>query len=193
MRVFLLAASGLTAAMILTAAAQDVPLPGGSPSPAQIPEVAPTPEIPSPAAPGTGSLSPNVTVAESKFIDQQRDTQLLATSVIGATVFNASDEGVGSIKDILIDADRQVIGVVIGFGGFLGIGEKTVAVSMNAVEQAQDENGGVKFLLALAAEELDAAPAFMTLEQQRQEELQALPPGPNGAIPGPAPSSSPSL
>ncbi|MEX0852197.1 MAG: PRC-barrel domain-containing protein, partial [Bauldia sp.] len=103
-------------------------------------------------------------------------------------VYNAADEGLGNVNDIVLDKDSRLEAMVIGVGGFLGIGEKNVAVSMAAIDRMTDAEGNVKLVLDATAEELDAAPAFVTIaELKRQQELATQPPaGPAGTAPAPA-------
>jgi hypothetical protein len=58
---------------------------------------------------------------------------------------------------------------VIGVGGFLGIGAKNVAVAFDQIEQSTDEDGNLKLILNASKEDLDAAPAYMTLAQMKRE------------------------
>lgn len=48
-----------------------------------------------------------------------------ASNLIGAKVITGGDEELGSVNDLVIDRDGQVVGVVIGVGGFLGMGKRT--------------------------------------------------------------------
>lgn len=52
----------------------------------------------------------------------------------GKAVYDAKGENIGDIKDVLVSQDGSVNAVIIGVGGFLGIGQKDVAVSMSALE-----------------------------------------------------------
>ena len=55
----------------------------------------------------------------------------LATNMIGESVYNGTGdtaENIGDVNDIVIGNDGRVQSVVVGVGGFLGIGEKNVAV-----------------------------------------------------------------
>jgi sporulation protein YlmC with PRC-barrel domain len=51
-----------------------------------------------------------------------------SSKLIGLNVYNDQNEKLGDISEILLDPSGKVDGVVIGVGGFLGMGEKTVAV-----------------------------------------------------------------
>lgn len=55
------------------------------------------------------------------------------SSLIGAEVKNTADEGIGSVSDLIIDRNGQVLAIVVGVGGFLGMGEKNVAVGWDEV------------------------------------------------------------
>jgi sporulation protein YlmC with PRC-barrel domain len=60
--------------------------------------------------------------------------QLLASKLIGTTVVSQNNETIGDVNDVLFDRGGQVMAAVIGVGGFLGIGEKDVAVSFQQLE-----------------------------------------------------------
>jgi sporulation protein YlmC with PRC-barrel domain len=57
-----------------------------------------------------------------------------ASKVVGLRVYNDSNENVGSINDLLMDKSGTVKAVVIGVGGFLGVGEHLVAVPLDKVK-----------------------------------------------------------
>jgi len=55
--------------------------------------------------------------------------------------YDASDNKIGDISDVLVDRDGKVHALIVGVGGFLGIGEKDVAVAFNAVQfKTKDSN-----------------------------------------------------
>jgi sporulation protein YlmC with PRC-barrel domain len=57
-----------------------------------------------------------------------------ASKVVGLNVYNDSNESLGSINDLLLDKSGNIKGVVIGVGGFLGVGEHLVAVSFDKIK-----------------------------------------------------------
>ena len=57
-----------------------------------------------------------------------------ASKVVGLSVYNDKNESVGSINDLLTDKSGNIEAVVIGVGGFLGVGEHLVAVSFDKVK-----------------------------------------------------------
>lgn len=57
-----------------------------------------------------------------------------ASKVVGLSVYNDKNESVGSINDLLTDKTGNIKAVVIGVGGFLGVGEHLVAVPFDKVK-----------------------------------------------------------
>ena len=57
-----------------------------------------------------------------------------ASKVVGLNVYNDKNESVGSINDLLTDKTGNIKAVIIGVGGFLGVGEHLVAVSFDKVK-----------------------------------------------------------
>src|SRR5690606_18271120 len=111
-------------------------------------------------APTTNDSAAIAPANQPKFIAQQEDTQLLASSLMGKTVYNQADETLGKINDLVFAKEGGIQAVVVGVGGFLGIGEKNVAVSYGAVQATTtQDDGSVKLVLDTTKEELDAAPA----------------------------------
>ena len=56
------------------------------------------------------------------------------SKLVGLSVYNDSNESLGSINDLLADKSGDIKGVVIGVGGFLGVGEHLVAVPIDKVK-----------------------------------------------------------
>lgn len=57
-----------------------------------------------------------------------------ASKMVGLNVYNEKNESVGSINDLLTDKNGKVVAVIIGVGGFLGVGEHLVAVPFEKVK-----------------------------------------------------------
>ena len=60
-------------------------------------------------------------------------------------VYDAHDSKIGDIRDVLLEKSGQVAAVILGVGGFLGIGEKDVAVPFNAIRVT--EKDGKRYLV----------------------------------------------
>jgi len=63
-----------------------------------------------------------------------KDGQWRASKVIGVNVYNENNEKIGDIQEIIIDKSAKVDNVVLGVGGFLGMGEHYVAVPMEKLK-----------------------------------------------------------
>ncbi len=57
-----------------------------------------------------------------------------ASKLVGLSVYNDNNESIGSINDMLTEKDGKIKAVVIGVGGFLGIGEHLVAIPYEKVK-----------------------------------------------------------
>jgi len=57
-----------------------------------------------------------------------------ASKMAGLSVYNDKNESVGSINDLLTDKSGNIKAVIIGVGGFLGVGEHLVAVPFDKVK-----------------------------------------------------------
>jgi sporulation protein YlmC with PRC-barrel domain len=100
------------------------------------------------------AFAQTVTIPQDVFLTTQGDGQYLAKDLLlGAKVHNAEGQIVGDIEDLILNADNQVQGVVIGVGGFAGFGEKRVGSSLSAL-QIKNENGIVTVSLPQATKEV---------------------------------------
>lgn len=68
------------------------------------------------------------------FVASQKENDWLASSLIGRSVQNTQGETLGDINDVVLDQNGDVVAVLIGVGGFLGLGGKDVAVQYDALE-----------------------------------------------------------
>jgi hypothetical protein len=135
--------------------------------------------------------APDVAATDEVYIGEQATEEDLASNWIGQSLYNANDENLGDINDILLDKDGAVRAVIVGVGGFLGIGEKDVAVSFAAIEPRTDEDGDVTLYLNATQEQLEAAPEFKTLADLEAERLADQPPVDPMADPSMQPAPAP--
>src|SRR6202048_949916 len=63
-----------------------------------------------------------------------RDGQWRASKLIGLNVYNDNNEKIGDIQELIVDKSAKVDNVVLGVGGFLGMGEHYVAVPMEKLK-----------------------------------------------------------
>jgi hypothetical protein len=126
------------------------------------------------------------TPVTGQIVTQPEDS-VLARDLIGQTVTAPDNTKIGSISDLLISKDgRTVEGFVIGVGGFLGIGERSVALKMDQLKISPKAEGGVTLVSDLKKDELANAPAFKSRKdvdaEKRASERQTRPttPGTGG-------------
>lgn len=79
-----------------------------------------------------------------------------ASKLIGSKVYKG-DTSIGQIEDVLVDLDHATVtAVILSVGGFLGMGDKLVAVPVNQIKVGSE----AKFTTDLTKEQLASAPAF---------------------------------
>jgi hypothetical protein len=67
----------------------------------------------------------------------------LGSDLRGTRVYAANNESIGDISDLLLDGQGRVVAAIVGVGGFLGIGQKDVALPFEALEIVpQGASGG---------------------------------------------------
>lgn len=122
----------------------------------------------SPATPSEDTAQ--APAAGESYLTAQADDQISANTYIGQTVYNSADENIGKISDLIMEKDGGITAAVIGVGGFLGIGEKWVAVPFDTISITQvPDSDDVKLTTTETAESLQAAPEFKTKAQQVAE------------------------
>jgi sporulation protein YlmC with PRC-barrel domain len=100
-------------------------------------------------------------------------TAILASKVKGTAVYNAAGDRVGTVEDIVLDKlSNNIMFVVLGSGGVLGMGEQYRPIPWSVLDFDQTMNG---YVISMDKEKLEKAPAY------RMEDLTKAD-GSNGAI-----------
>jgi sporulation protein YlmC with PRC-barrel domain len=86
-----------------------------------------------------------------------------ANDLIGAEVSTTGDEDVGPVDDLIIDENGQIIAIIVGVGGFLGMGEKSVAIGWDDVTRSSDSDE-IELRIDVTREGLRSAPMFQKEE-----------------------------
>src|SRR5437764_759032 len=81
---------------------------------------------PAAAAPTKPAAAPTL-----HYIGKDAPDLWRTSEITGVDVYNDQNEKIGSVGDVLVDQHGNMKVVVIGVGGFLGIGERNVAVPFN--------------------------------------------------------------
>lgn len=116
------------------------------------------------------------------FVSKQSKNEWLGSTLIGRNVENSNGDSLGDINNIVVDENGSVTAVVIGVGGFLGIGEKDVGVKFSALEFKKDENRTAAYqatnksqnpaMNPQAAKEQRADNSGKTADERRNEQMQ---------------------
>jgi hypothetical protein len=154
------------------------------------------------AQPAPEGQAPAVTGPAPEPIPEQAEHQVRAQSLLGVDVSNGQDT-IGEVSDLVVTEDGRVEAIVVGVGGFLGIGEKPVALAWDSVKLTEQDGSSV-ILVSATREQLEGMPTYKTLEdkqaeadaaaaqQQVQQQQQGLVPSPGVAPAAPAPVPAPS-
>jgi hypothetical protein len=119
---------------------------------------APSTTAPPAAAPGR---NPTTAPLGDLFVSPAAlDLMWRSGDLAGRAVYNVQDEKIGSIDEILFEADGRIAAIVVGIGGVLGLGKKTVAVAYRAFRLSRDDGGNTKVTLDIARTTLEAAPDY---------------------------------
>lgn len=116
---------------------------------------------------GTNDSASAAGAASGDYLTMQSETQVSANDYIGKAIYNGENNSIGDVNDLILEQNGGIAAVVVGVGGFLGIGEKNVALPMSKVTMSRDsENNQVRLTTTETAEMLKAAPEFKTLDDQ---------------------------
>ena len=137
-------------------------------SPAFAQQPAPNTDKTMQAAPQGTMSNDNATMDKSAiaqpagFMQQQNASEWRGSKLIGASVYGPDKKSIGDINDVLIGNDGRVTAVVVGVGGFLGVGEKNVALPFQAldVERKADSTSIDKITVNYTKDQLKNAPTF---------------------------------
>ena len=86
-------------------------------------------------APGTASTATTITSSDKKMMLKGN---WRASKLMGLDVYNQANEKLGDVNELIIDKDGKVSAVVIGVGGFLGMGEHDIAVTMDKLKFVEE-------------------------------------------------------
>lgn len=82
-----------------------------------------------------------------------------ASNLIGTDVRTRNNEDIGSVDDLIIDGDGQVVAIIVSVGGFLGIGQKDVAIGWDNVTKIGDSDN-LELRIDASRDDLKNAPVF---------------------------------
>jgi sporulation protein YlmC with PRC-barrel domain len=107
--------------------------------------------------------------AQVAFVEKQNNSEVLGSDFVGTQVVGKDGQQIGKISNLVFDQDGRIELAIIGIGGFLGIGEKDVAVPFDAIK-SETVNDRPAFVVDATKEQLKAAPVYQTLNTQAMKE-----------------------
>ena len=135
-----------------------------------------------PAAPAATSTQAATTMRKdgpASYLDAAGQNDVLASNLIGMRIYAVEADvddtkaypadsrkdwaDVGEVNDVVLDWDGSVKAVVLGVGGFLGIGEKDVAIEMSSLRKVRETNDSNDWFLVVNSSKdlLTSAPAYV--------------------------------
>jgi sporulation protein YlmC with PRC-barrel domain len=96
----------------------------------------PAPVTPGASTDGTmGTTAQTTTDAagSATYLTEQAENQISVSDFMGQPIYTADNQSIGNITDLLVQDDGGVVAAVVGVGGFLGIGEKSVAIPFDKI------------------------------------------------------------
>lgn len=138
--------------------------PAAVPSDATAPAAAPadkTAEAPAATTPDASAPDQTQTAAIDKStLTEMPVGEIRADDLKGTTVYGANDAKVGEIGDVVLAPDNKTDAVIVDVGGFLGIGEKEVAVGVDNLKFMTDKDGKKYLYTTFTKEQLEAQTAY---------------------------------
>jgi len=115
------------------------------------------------------AAQPNQAATPPSQMGTARSTEMIGTlssealpisDYYNQTVYDNRDNKIGDVNDMLLDKNGKIDAVIVGVGGFLGVGEKNVAVPFSSLKVAE-KDGSRYLVLETTKEALQTAPGYV--------------------------------
>ena len=100
------------------------------------------------------------TTSNKRMLREMPTGSVTVTDWYKQSVYDPNDKKIGEVMDVLVDKSGRVSSLIIGVGGFLGAGEKDVAVPFDAVQITNKNNNKWYLVMNTTKDELKTAPGF---------------------------------
>lgn len=129
-------------------------------------------EAPVATAPATTTDATTTAAIDKSTLTEMPAADIRSEELVGTTVYGADDANVGEIGDVLLTADGKIDAYIIDVGGFLGIGEKEVAIGSDNLSFMTDKDGNKYLYTSFTKDQLDAQVAYdkATYTEKRDEQ-----------------------
>lgn len=120
-------------------------------------------------------VAPDATTAMSMPATGYEASDLMGQSVYTAKADGSGYDAIGNVNDILVTMDGSAPAVIVGVGGFLGIGEKSVALPLDQIAIQADDSGNPMLVVDQTADQLKALPNYEPTDLATMETAPAMP------------------
>lgn len=87
--------------------------------------------------------------------------EMTTEMLTGATVYGSNDESIGEISQLNIDSSGAITEAIVDVGGFLGMGEKPVALKLSELDILREDGGDdLRVYVAMTKEQMEAMPSY---------------------------------
>lgn len=88
-------------------------------------------------------------------------TDLTAEDLEGATLYGANDDSIGDVEDLIVTTDGQIEQAIVDVGGFLGLGERRIAIGFEELQVVRSDDGGdTRVYVSATEEQLEGRPEY---------------------------------
>src|SRR5918997_3979235 len=78
--------------------------------------------------------APTAPAGQGQIMTQMPQDLMRGSKLMGIDVYGADNQKIGDVDEVLVDRQGKIHGLVVGVGGFLGIGQKDVAIPFDQVQ-----------------------------------------------------------
>lgn len=108
----------------------------------------------------TAAMQPRAPVERDGYMTAE-ETDLTAEKLTGAAAYDANDEWIGEVSELLLTDEGKVKSAVIDVGGFLGLGEKPVELDLSKIDILRADDGSdLRVYIPMTEDELKAMPDY---------------------------------
>ena len=100
------------------------------------------------------------TMSNARILREMPSDSVTVTDWYKQDVYDPTNNKIGEIMDVLVDKSGRVTSLIVGVGGFLGAGEKDVAVPFDAIHVTTQDNNKWRLVMNATKDDLKSAPGF---------------------------------
>ena len=106
-----------------------------------------------------GIMAAKTATVQLKFVSVQ-PADMIVSRLMGTNVYNNQNESIGEIEDLVIENGKTLKAVVVGVGGFLGMGERYAAVDPSSIVLDRQGENNWRAVVNTSRDDLKKAPTF---------------------------------